>query len=302
LNDARQRVPHAEVLAIFDADAVVDSSFLNQLVPFLADDRVGAVQARKVMFNAGQNLLTRCQQYEYCMDAHFQSGRDVVHGAVELRGNGQLVKARALDDVGGWNEATVTDDLDLSTQLHLAGWDVRFARKVIVQEEAVPRFLPLLRQRRRWAEGSLVRYLTYAGRLLTSPHVSLRATVDMIAWFTQFLMPFWLLLDYMMLGDALRGGYADSIHLISALLLLPLLSIFFTTSLLIGIRRFEPLSWWQALQWSCITGTYMTVVWVPIVFWVMLRILFRRHQGLDWGKTAHGTGTVIPFSVMKGGL
>jgi 1,2-diacylglycerol 3-beta-glucosyltransferase len=296
LNDARQRVGTVDVMAVFDADARVEPTVLGQLMPFLHDDRVGAVQARKTMFNAQQNLLTRCQQYEYCLDAHFQSGRDVVHGAVELRGNGQLVKTRALDSIGGWNEATVTDDLDLSTQLHLAGWDVRFAHKIIVAEEAIPQFLPLLRQRRRWAEGSLVRYLSYSGKLVSSPHVSLRATVDMIAWFTQFLLPVWLLMDYVVLGIDLLMGNANNIHLISSILLLPLLSAFFTSSLFVGILRFAKTGWWHALQWACITGTYMTVVWVPIVFWVLLRMLFRQGNTLDWGKTQHGTGARAPVA------
>jgi 1,2-diacylglycerol 3-beta-glucosyltransferase len=294
LNDARRRLAQADMVAVFDADAHVEPDFLTRLLPYLADDRVGAVQARKVMSNAHTNLLTICQQYEYCLDAHFQCGRDVVHGAVELRGNGQLLRLKAVDSVGGWNENTVTDDLDLSTQMHLAGWDVRFVHKVIVQEEAITTFLPLLRQRRRWAEGSLVRHLTYSGKLLTSPHVSLRATIDMIAWFTQFLLPIWLVLDYMLLGvDWLVWGTTDRVHLISALLVVPLMSIFFTSSLMIGIRRFAKLGWWPCFHWACTTGTYMTVVWFPVVFWVLLRMLFKSKKGLDWGKTVH-TGQPTP--------
>jgi 1,2-diacylglycerol 3-beta-glucosyltransferase len=287
LNDARRRIADADVFAVFDADARVAPDFLTRLVALMADDRVGAVQARKVMSNATTNLLTLCQEYEYCLDAHFQCGRDVVHGAVELRGNGQLVRAKALDSIGGWNENTVTDDLDLSTQLHLAGWDVRFAHKITVAEEAITHFMPLLRQRRRWAEGSLVRHLTYSGRLLTSPHVSLRATIDMVAWFTQFLLPIWLVLDYTLLGIDLWMGSANRVHLISALLLIPLMSAFFTSSLFIGIRRFARLGWLDCFQWACTTGTYMTLVWFPVVFWVLLRMLFRRGNTLDWGKTTH---------------
>ena len=287
LNDARRRIADAEVFAVFDADARVEPDFLTRLVAYMADERVGAVQARKVMSNAHTNLLTLCQDYEYCLDAHFQCGRDVVHGAVELRGNGQLVRAKALDSIGGWNEQTVTDDLDLSTQLHLSGWDVRFAHKITVAEEAITHFMPLLRQRRRWAEGSLVRHLTYSGRLLTSPHVSLRATIDMVAWFTQFLLPIWLVLDYALLGIDLWMGSANRVHLISALLLIPLMSVFFTSSLFIGIRRFAKLGWLACFQWAGITGSYMTVVWFPVVFWVLLRMLFRSQKTLDWGKTVH---------------
>lgn len=60
------------------------------------------------------------------MDTYFQAGRDSVKGAVELRGNGELIKREALEDINGWNNYTIVDDLDMSTRLHIKGWDVRF--------------------------------------------------------------------------------------------------------------------------------------------------------------------------------
>ena len=87
LNEA---LPHCqgEVLCVLDADAWVGPDFLKALVPYFSVSDVGAVQARKELLNPYQNWLTRCQQYEYALDAHLQFCRDAVQSCVELRGNG----------------------------------------------------------------------------------------------------------------------------------------------------------------------------------------------------------------------
>ena len=160
LNDAFE-ISKGDVICVFDADARVEPDFLKRIIPNLAPKEVGAVQARKVISNREHNFLTRCQDNEYVLDSYFQFGRDAIKGAVELRGNGELIKREAIEDVDGWNNYTIVDDLDLSTRLHLKGWDIRFCRDVCVYEEGVKDFFPLIRQRRRWVEGSIRRYLDY---------------------------------------------------------------------------------------------------------------------------------------------
>ena len=173
LNDAMQ-FANGEAILVFDADARIDSDFLTKIIPNLEPEDVGAVQARKVISNRDVNFLTRCQDNEMTLDTHFQIGRDAVKGAVELRGNGELIKRTALEDIGGWNNYTLVDDLDMSTRLHIKGWDVRFCPDVEVREEAVVYLKALYRQRRRWYEGTIRRYLELFGDVLTSKKISLR--------------------------------------------------------------------------------------------------------------------------------
>ena len=142
LNDAL-KIAKGEAILVFDADARVNPDFLKEIIPALEPSQVGAVQARKVIINREQNFLTRCQDNEMALDTHFQIGRDAVKGAVELRGNGEIIKRTALEDVGGWNVYTITDDLDLSTRLQIKGWDVRFCPEVCVYAP-LPPSLPVL--------------------------------------------------------------------------------------------------------------------------------------------------------------
>ncbi|MDR7611331.1 MAG: glycosyltransferase family 2 protein [Armatimonadota bacterium] len=145
-----------EVVAVFDADARVRPDFLRTMVALLDDPRVGGVQAQRQLYNAGQNLLTRVQDDEYRLFYHpLQRARRWLGGMVSFSGNGLLVRRDVLDEVGGWREEALTEDIDLTIRLHLAGWEIRYCEEAVVWEEAPPHLRDLLRQRVRWFEGAL---------------------------------------------------------------------------------------------------------------------------------------------------
>ena len=135
-------------------------------MPLFQQERVGAVQLRKAIANGTHNFWTRGQVAEMAFDAYCQRQRVAVDGIGELRGNGQFVRRTALEECGGWNEETITDDLDLTLKLHVNGWDVPLMMTPYVREEGVTGVLSLWHQRNRWAEGGYQRYLDY-WRLIT---------------------------------------------------------------------------------------------------------------------------------------
>jgi 1,2-diacylglycerol 3-beta-glucosyltransferase len=274
-----------EVICVFDADARVKPEFLKKILPCLVDPEVGAVQARKVISNSDFNFLTRCQNNEYALDAHFQDGRDCIQGAVELRGNGQLIKKEALIDVEGWNNYTITDDLDLSTRLHLKNWDIRFCPDVEVYEEGVTNFVALLRQRRRWVEGSIRRYLDYFTEVFFSKEVSLRVSLDMWAYISEFVLPVWLVSEWTIQGINYIKDREH--HILSSLTVIFALSIFFILGLIYGLRKYRKLSRFQSVKQAVETGIYMVVFWIPVVSLIVFKIIFMK-RSMDWGKTSHG--------------
>lgn len=286
LNDAL-KLAKGEAVLVFDADARVAPSFLSELVPNLEPEDVGAAQARKVIINKDFNLLTRCQNNEYTLDSHFQLGRDSVKGAVELRGNGELIKRAALDDIGGWNEATITDDLDMSTQLHIKGWDVRFCPESVVYEEGIIYPIPLFRQRRRWLEGSIRRYLEHFGEVLTSKDMSLRASLDMTAYISEFIMPIWLLMEIFFQIYRVAAKDAPTNCIMSSLIVGFGIAVCFTLATRYSLRRFDNLSRYQALKQAIETSLYLFVIWFPVVMFICYKILFLK-KDMNWGKTTHG--------------
>lgn len=286
LNDAL-KIAKGEAILVFDADARIEPDFLSKLVPNLEPEDVGAVQARKVIINKDFNFLTRCQNNEMTLDTNFQVGRDAVKGAVELRGNGELIKRIALEDIGGWNNETITDDLDMSTQLHIKGWDVRFCPETIVYEEGIIYLMPLFRQRRRWLEGSIRRYLEHFGDVLNSKEMSLRASLDMTAYISEFLMPIWLLMElcFQIFRIVAKGAPANCI--LSSLIVSAAIAVCFTLAARYSLRRFDNLSRFQSLKQAIETAVYMLAIWMPVVFFICFKILFSK-KDMNWGKTTHG--------------
>lgn len=284
LNDAI-KLAKGEAYLVFDADAKIKPDFIKLLLTKYEGDDVGAIQARKVIINANQNFLTACQYNEYVMDTHLQVGRDAVKGAVELRGNGELIKKNALVDIGGWNNETITDDLDMSTRLHIKGWDIRFVQDAIVYEEGVVTFSALVRQRRRWVEGSIRRYLEYIWDVLFTKDMSLRVGFDLIAYISEFLLPAWLIIEIIVQAFHFVKGQEN--YILSSAILIVVVGLFFTSGLIYSFRKYSHYTTFKAIIQAIITSGYFITIWFPIVMFIVFKIIFTKRT-MDWGKTQHG--------------
>lgn len=179
-----------EIVAVFDADARVPQDLLRSVIPLFNSQEIGAVQVRKSIANASFNFWTKGQSTEMALDSYFQQQRIAIGGIGELRGNGQFVRRSALASCGGWNEETITDDLDLTLRLHLDGWKIGFLPSSGVEEEGVTSAGSLWHQRSRWAEGGYQRYLDY-WRLILSNRLNWTKKIDLISFFLiiQYLLP-----------------------------------------------------------------------------------------------------------------
>lgn len=284
LNDA-VKIAKGEAYLVFDADARIKPDFIKLLLTKYEGEDVGAVQARKFIINANQNFLTACQYNEYVMDTHLQIGRDAVKGAVELRGNGELIKKTALESIGGWNNETITDDLDMSTRLHVKGWDIRFVQDAIVYEEGVVTFSALVRQRRRWVEGSIRRYLEYIWDVLFTKEMSLRVGFDLIAYISEFLLPAWLVMEIIVQAFHFVKGHEN--YILSSLILIGCVGLFFASGLIYSFRKYSHYTTPRALVQAVITSIYFIAIWFPIVMFIVFKIIFTKRT-MDWGKTQHG--------------
>ena len=179
-----------EVIGVLDADAHVAPDFVARVMAaWQADVGAAAIQAQRRARSVRGGWLAAAQDEELLLDMASQCGRRALDGTAELRGNGMFVRRTALEAVGGWNPAALTEDLDLSTRLVAAGERIALAPQAEVGEEAVVSLPALWRQRLRWAEGSLRRLMELGPGLLASPRVRLGRKLDFLAFTTEFLIP-----------------------------------------------------------------------------------------------------------------
>ena len=273
------------MVCVFDADARVDTDFFKNIIPYLNDPLVGAVQAQKVISNPERNFLVECQFNEYAMDTYFQMGRDSIRGSVELRGNGELIKRETLTHVGGWNEETITDDLDLSTCLHVNGWDIRFSPETKVYEEGVPTFEGLIKQRRRWAEGSMRRYLNYFLQIMKPGNLTLNQIFDTFVFLSQFSIPLWICLD--IVYEFIRYFSGRETYISFLMLASIILGLIMFANQYNGLRLYKRYSPFKAAWKATQTNFYFFGIWLAIIMITYRKILFSRTVG-TWQRTQHG--------------
>ncbi|MBC7541516.1 MAG: glycosyltransferase family 2 protein [Candidatus Sericytochromatia bacterium] len=273
------------IMAVFDADARVKPDFMERIIPFLADPRVGGVQAHKMISNRDVNWLSEAQYVELIMMGRFEEGRDLSNGACEMRGNGMIVKREAVADTGGWTEIALTEDLDMSTKMMLNGWEVRFCPDIPVYEEAVLNWGALYKQRRRWAEGSIRRYLQYMFRLL-GPTVPLNKKADMLAFLCEFFIPIWMLVDLAFHVRRLVQGVPLEV---SAFMYFATLMFSITAfNVAKGIHERVSRDWKEIIRLT-IMNELFAVFWVPVILRTYLFMLVSSRP-MAWIKTEH-TGT-----------
>ncbi|MFB2772060.1 glycosyltransferase family 2 protein [Pelatocladus sp. BLCC-F211] len=272
-----------EILAVFDADAQVSPDILLQVVPLFERQKVGAVQVRKAIANAKENFWTKGQMAEMAIDAYLQEGRTVIGGFGELRGNGQFVRREALKRCGGWNEETITDDLDLTFRLHLDNWDIENVFNTAVEEEGVTNAIALWHQRNRWAEGGYQRYLDYWDLILKN-RMGSRKTWDMLVFLlSQYILPSAAVPDLLMAIARHRPP-----------ILSPMTGLTITMSMagmfagLVRIRKQKGLnlSSYFVLLLQTLRGTFYMLHWLIVISSTTARMSVRPKR-LKWVKTVH---------------
>ena len=154
----REGLAHArgEFLAMFDADFVPPPDFLQRTVPAFDDPSVGCVQARWGHLNPNVSRLTHAQSLG--IDGHFiveQRARHELGALLNFNGTAGLWRRSCIEEAGGWQEDTLTEDLDLSYRAQLQGWRIAYLPDVIVPAEIPVSVDAFKRQQFRWAKGSI---------------------------------------------------------------------------------------------------------------------------------------------------
>ena len=143
-----------EFIAIFDADFIVPSDFLHRTLPQFSDAAVGIVQTRWTYFNETFSELTRAARL--ALDGHFvveQSARCWSGLYMNFNGTAGVLRRRTIADAGGWQDDTITEDLDLSYRAQLAGWRAVYLPDVVCPSEIPADIDSLKAQQFRWTKG-----------------------------------------------------------------------------------------------------------------------------------------------------
>ncbi|MCI0483099.1 MAG: glycosyltransferase family 2 protein [candidate division NC10 bacterium] len=149
-------VARGEFVAIFDADFVPTPDFLMKTLPFFQDHAIAMVQVRWGHINRDYSLLTLVQSIG--IDGHFwveQAARCWSGLFMNFNGTAGIWRRTAIDDAGGWQADTLTEDLDLSYRAQLKGWRLKFLPQLVCPAEVPVQLTGARSQQHRWAKGSI---------------------------------------------------------------------------------------------------------------------------------------------------
>jgi cellulose synthase/poly-beta-1,6-N-acetylglucosamine synthase-like glycosyltransferase len=170
--DAAMDQVQGDFIAIFDADFVPDKDFLQLTMPYFQDEKVGVVQTRWGHINKDYSLLTELQAFG--LNGHFaieQGGRNASGHFINFNGTGGIWRKQCIEDAGGWEHDTLTEDLDLSYRAQIKGWRFRYLEDVIAPAELPITMSALKSQQHRWMKGGAECFIKMWKRLATSKGV-----------------------------------------------------------------------------------------------------------------------------------
>jgi len=168
--EAGLKISQGTFIAIFDADFLPSSDFLQRVMPYFQDARVGMVQARWGHINEDYSLLTKIEAI--MLDGHFvleHGARNRAGRFFNFNGTAGVWRREAIYAAGGWQHDTLTEDLDLSYRAQLMGWKFLFLPHVISPAEVPVEMNAFKSQQHRWAKGSIQTCMKLLPQILRAP-------------------------------------------------------------------------------------------------------------------------------------
>jgi len=143
-----------EMVAVFDADFVPPPPILQQMIHYFTDPKVGMVQGRWTWINRESSALTEVEAI--MLDGHFvveHGGRSSSGRFFNFNGTAGMWRRTAIEDAGGWEHDTLTEDTDLSYRAQLKGWKFIYDPNVVCPSELPVEINSFKTQQARWAKG-----------------------------------------------------------------------------------------------------------------------------------------------------
>jgi cellulose synthase/poly-beta-1,6-N-acetylglucosamine synthase-like glycosyltransferase len=145
-----------ELMYLLDADWHPQADCLERALEVLeADDRAAFVQTKRLTFKHDLGLfqLYVSLSEEGCYYVDFE-GRQVLHHPTLFSGCCALLRLDAVESVGGFAFGHLTEDLDVSNRLWIAGWKGIYYGDVVNYGEVPFTYDDFRRQQERWACGT----------------------------------------------------------------------------------------------------------------------------------------------------
>ncbi len=238
-----------EFIAIFDADFTPPEDFLLRVIHHFTDPKIGMVQTRWTHINRNYSFLTEVEAI--LLDGHFvleHSGRARTGLFFNFNGTAGMWRRKAIEEAGGWQHDTLTEDTDLSYRAQLKGWKFIYLQDVECPAELPVEMTAFKTQQARWAKGLIQTGKKILPRVLESDapfHTKVEAWYHLTA---NISYPLMIMLSVLLLPAMIIRFYQGWFQMLYIDLPLFMASTFSISSFyLVSQRELFPRSWPRAL-------------------------------------------------------
>ncbi|WP_062377781.1 glycosyltransferase [Demequina pelophila] len=274
-----------ELLTIFDSEDDVSPELFSIVDTLYQRKRIDVLQGGVQLMDYDSHWFSAHNVLEYFFWFKSRMHYFAKSGAVPLGGNTVFFRATDLQEVGGWDESTLTEDGDLGVRLSIAGkrFGVMYDSDHVTKEEVPHSTKAFIKQRTRWNQGFL--QMIRKGDWLRLPTLRKRLLIGSVLTAPTFMA--------LVIASAplfiIVGITVKLPVLVSLLTAVPLLmAVLMLCTSILGLYEFGKdqglhVRWWQYL--------YLVVTFVPyqgILMISAVRAAYRELLGQrGWEKTAH---------------
>lgn len=179
-----------ELIAIFDADHVPRRDFLMKALPHFSSKKIAFVQGLWYNHNSSRSHVARSSGL--AVESHFRIeyfARLKAESFPLVFGSAGMIRKSALMSVGGWHSDTLTEDVDLTIRLYLAGWRGAYSNKAQSAIEMPNTLAVFKRQQHRWAQGHIQCLVKYGSTIIGSPKMTARQKLGCLLFLSYYLIP-----------------------------------------------------------------------------------------------------------------
>lgn len=148
------RVANSELVSVVDADSFPKTDSLKKMIGYFDDPKVGAVTCPVLVRNKN-TFWAKLQHIEYIAISFGRKLLEYVDAIYVTPGPLAIYRKEALEDIKGFDENNMTEDIEATWHLAYNNWDRKMALSTGVSSEVPTKLKPWFIQRRRWNIGGL---------------------------------------------------------------------------------------------------------------------------------------------------
>ena len=143
-----------ELVATLDSDSFVTPDALINMIGYLENSNTAAVIPVIKLYNRGK-LLEKLQHIEYIYAAFLRKLFTFFNCLFVVPGPFSLFKRKVFDELGGFDEKNLTEDMEMGLRILDAGYKIESSLNADVYTIAPNKLNDLMKQRVRWYIGNL---------------------------------------------------------------------------------------------------------------------------------------------------